>query len=423
MDRCRKGSGYRARLFRAGVAGLALVWAAVRADAAEAPVELTLEQAVAEAAANSPVLAVDRREIDIAAGERRQASTFEFNPEFELESDTEGETRSVGLSQTLWLKGQRSLRMKRAEAGLLRAESSVRNAEREALADTLKAFSELLVSQHRLELAEEILAVARQVRDAAEKLFEAGEVPQLDVFRAAVEVRQAESQVLAQRQSVAAAQRELALLIGRPADQELRAAAPSPVLPGPAGALTTLRGQALDRRPDLKAARSAVQEAQAEIDLVSAERWFPELRMGLKYEESREFADVSRRYLLTLAVPLPLFNRRDGDLERARAELAKQEAEVELTRRRIEKEVATVVRQVETLRQIVDEYVQRILPQQEKNLGLLREAYAIGEIPLTDVLVGQREFIESRETYLDAVESLNAATADLYRALDARLGG
>ena len=60
--------------------------------------------------------------------------------------------------------------------------------------------------------------------------------------------------------------------------------------------------------------------------------------------------------------------------------------------------------------------MREILPAQERNFQLLREAYQIGEIKITDVFVGQREFVESREAYLDAVATLNAATAELYRA-------
>src|SRR5206468_4542445 len=167
-------------------------------------------------------------------------------------------------------------------------------------------------------------------------------------------------------------------------------------------------------------ALAAVQAGRAEVDLVRAERFLPELKVGLKYEEAREFDSVSQRGLLTLSVPLPLFNRREGELDRARAELAKQEAQVELTRRRIEKEIAASLHQVDASRRIVDRYTQTILPQQERNFALLREGYSLGQLRLTDVFVGQREFIEGREAYLDAVGALNAATAELYRALGAR---
>lgn len=421
----------RARQLAAGGLGLTLllVWPA----AAQVPVDLTLEQAVTEALARSPSLAVERREIDVAKGVRRQASIFPFNPELETEGGA-GRARdrvesdvsrgidgvSLGVSQTIWLQGQRGIRVRGADAGLLRATGTVQDAERQVVAEVLKTYGELLVSQQRLGLAREILAVTHQVRDAAQKLFEADAVPQLDVLRADVEVRKAENRTVIEERGLSTARRELALLIGRPVTDLLRAVAASPALPPPPGDLDALRDQALVARPDLTAAAAGVAAARAEVDLVRAERFLPEIKVGVKYETGREFDSTGQRGLLTLSVPLPLWNRRDGDLERARAEVAKQQAQVELARRRIEKEISVAREQVAASGRIVERYATSILPQQEQNFGLLREAYAIGEIRITDVFVGQREFIESREGYLEAVSAFNAATADLYRALNAR---
>ena len=399
----------------------------------ETPVELRLEQAVLEALERNPALAVERREIDIAKGTRRQAGIYPFNPELEGDGGA-GRARdrldasvrrgvdaaSVGVSQTIWLKGQRGLRVRGAEAGLLRAQSLVQDAERQVVAETLKTYSDLVVNQERLNLAREILGVVRQLQDAARKLFDAGDVPELDAFRADVEVQNAENRVVSEERAIATAQRELALLLGRPVEQPLRAVAATPVLPPPRGDLDTLRSQAVARRPDLTAVLAAVRGAGTELDLVKAERFFPELKVGLKYEESREFDSVNQRGLLTFSIPLPLWNRRDGDLDRVRGEVAKLEAQAELTRRRIEKEISTAARQVDASRRIVDQYVGSILPQQERNYRLLADGYALGQIRITDVFVGQQAFITSREAYLDAVGALNAATAELYRALDAR---
>lgn len=419
--------------FLAWLLSLGLLLPAGPAGGAEAPVQITLEQALSEALNRNPTLSVERREIDIAKGTRRQAAIYPFNPEIEAEGgagrardrveadERRGiNTKSIGISQTIWLKGQRGLRVRGAEAGVLRAQSLVQDAERQVVADTLKTYSDLLVSQERVNLAREILGVVRQVQDAAQKLFEGDAVPQLDVFRSEVEVRKAENRLVNEERTLAVAQRELALLIGRTVEQPLRAVAPSPVLAQPQGDVDALRNEAFARRPDLNAALAAVQAGQAEVDLVKAERFFPELKVGLKYEAARDFDAVGQSGLLTLSIPLPLFNRRDGDLDRARAEVARQEAQVELARRRIEKEVSTAAQQVAASRQIVDRYVESILPQQERNFRLLREAYAIGEIRVTDVFVGQREFIGDREAYLEAVGALNAATAELYRALNVR---
>ena len=107
--------------------------------------------------------------------------------------------------------------MRAADAGLLRAEQLVGDARRLVVADVVKAYGDLLVTQDRLRLAQELLALSRQVRDAAGKQFEADAVPQLDVLRADVEVTKAENRVVVEERALAVAQRELALLLGRPA--------------------------------------------------------------------------------------------------------------------------------------------------------------------------------------------------------------
>ena len=306
---------------RAGFSTSFLVWLcslgillpASPAGAAEAPVQITLEQALSEAMDRNPTLSVERREIDIAKGTRRQAGIYPFNPEIEASGgagrahdrvDTNERrginTQSVGISQTIWLQGQRGLRVRSAEAGVLRAQSLVQDAERQVVADTLRTYSDLLVSQERASLAREILGVVRQVQDAAQTLFEGDAVPQLDVFRAEVEVRKAENRLVVEERTVAVAQRELALLIGRAVEQPLRAVAPNPVLAQPQGDIDALRNEAFARRPDLNAALAAVKAGRAEVDLVKAERFLPELKVGLKYEAARDFDAVGQSGLLKI---------------------------------------------------------------------------------------------------------------------------
>jgi cobalt-zinc-cadmium efflux system outer membrane protein len=398
---------------------------------AHAQTSLTLEQALAEALTRNPVLVVERNEVDIAAGGLKQARVYPLNPELELEGGAgtgraldEGNHRdinskSVGLSQTIWLRGQRGLRVRSAEAGLARADAGVRDVERQVIGDVLRAFSEVLVGQERVALAREIVSLTTEVLDAAEKLLEAGAVPQLDVFRAKVELEKATNRLVTAERNLRTAQRELALLVGRGAEQSIRAEG-ALTFATPHGELPALQQAALERRPDLTAARAAVRSADADLALVRAEQYFPEVKVGLKYDEARDFDTVNRSGLLTLSIPLPLFNRRQGDVDRAVADLKKQEAQVALVQRRIEKEVASAYHQVLASSRITEAYTGRILPDQDRNFRLLREGYNLGEFRLTDVFVGQREFIDAREAYLDAATELNAAIAELYRALNRR---
>ena len=214
---------------------------------AQTEVGLTLDQALTEALVQNPSLAVERHEIGIAAGTLRQARLYPLNPELELEGSAgrgrgrggEDTRRSlngqgIGLSQTIWLRGQRGFRIQAAEAGVDRAAAGVQNAEREVIGETLQAFGEILVAQQRLALARDLVALATDVRGSAVKLFEADAVPQLDVFRAEVELTKAQNRVVAEERALTTAQRALALLLARPTNQAIRAEAPL-ILPLPSG--------------------------------------------------------------------------------------------------------------------------------------------------------------------------------------------
>jgi outer membrane protein, heavy metal efflux system len=399
---------------------------------AQTEVGLTLEQALTEALAQNPALAVERHEIGIAAGTLRQERLYPFNPELELQGAAgqgrgrggDNERRGlngqgVGLSQTIWLRGQRGFRIQAAAAGVDRAAAGVQNAEREVIGETLQTFGETLVAQERVALARDLVALATEVRSSAVKRFEADAVPQLDVFRAEVERNKAQNRLVAEERNLATAQRALALLLGRPATQAIRAESPL-ILPLPTGEPASLQQMALERRPDLVAARAGVRAADAELALVRAERFFPEVRVGVRYDQAQEFDSTTRNGLLALAVPLPLVNRRQGELDRALAELRRQEANVRLIQRQIETEVATAYQQVVASRRITEAYTSRILPDQNRNFQMLREGYNLGQLSITDVLVGQRELIEAREAYLEAAATLNTAAAALYRALNSR---
>jgi len=397
----------------------------------QAPAGLTLDQALAEALDRNPVLAVERNEIGIAAGALRQARVYPFNPELGLEggagrarlSDAaprrDIDSRSAGLSQAIPIRGQWGLRVRSAEAGLNRANAFVKDVERQVAGDVLRTFGDVLVGQERVALAREIVALTTEVRDTAAKLLEAGAVPQLDMLRASVELERAKNRRVSEERNLGTAQRDLALLLGRDPSAPVRAEGPL-TFPVPAGDLAALQREALTNRPDRVAAQAAARVAAAELEVVKAERLFPEVRLGLRYDESRDFEAVNRSGLLTLSIPLPLFNRRQGDTERATAELRRQEAQVALIERRIEKDVASAWQQVAASAEVAGAYVSRILPEQDRNFRLLREGYNLGEFRITDVFVGQREFIDAREAHLAAVAELNAAIAELYRAVDRR---
>lgn len=422
----------RAKIFLLFVTGSisALLGSVDFARGAEGP--LSLGEAVALALSNSPELAVERREIDVAKGELTKARVYPLNPELEVNpAYGSGKPRDFGktvgtnafdvtVSQTLQIKGQWGLRIEKAAADLDRTGWTVGDAERRIRAEVSRAFTDVLIAQERVKFFGEIVALNQELFNISQQLFEAGAVPRLDALRAEVELRRALNDRTAEERSLLAARKELNLLMGRPSDFVPQTVGLLLFSPGEID-LTRLKRTAMESRPDLKATRAGLQVAERELAIARAERFFPEVAFSVGYSNDLAIDGRDQRVLFGVAIPLPLFNRRQGEIETALGGRSRLTAAVTFVGARIDKEVAQAYERFVASQRIVEEFVKRIVPQQEENFRLLREGYEAGQFRLTDVLLVQREFIEGRLRYLDAASQYNLIAVELERAVGAPL--
>ena len=389
--------------------------------------QLTLAEAIGLAMAHNPALAVERLGVDVAGGGVTKAQIYPYNPQLEVSPAFGGDRlppdqslhfaydAQVGVSQTVEMRGQGAIRLQRARALVDRATWELREAERGVRVQVLRAFGAVLLAQQRVRLAGEIVDLSRELLRVARELYEAGHVPRLDALRAEVEERLAGNERVAADRALTVLKRDLILLMGQPSSLSFEAAG---ALPYSATAIVerALTENALEGRPDVKAAEAGLQASDAETALVQAEQTFPALNLSAHYEFSREVEARQHRAVLGLSVPLPVFNRREGDLEIAMAQRSQQAARLDLVRSTISAQVSQAFERFRASRRIVEQFTRHILPQQRENFELLREGYQLGQFTLTEVLVIQREFIQGRSRYLDAVAEFNAALVDLEAA-------
>jgi outer membrane protein len=114
-----------------------------------------------------------------------------------------------------------------------------------------------------------VAASAENLRVARDK-FRAGTAARFDVLQAEVQLAQAQQNLTQADTGVATAQQTLASVLALPLSTQSGTAPFSPHLPPPSGNLDTLVQEALERRPELVAARAAIASAQASIDLAAA---------------------------------------------------------------------------------------------------------------------------------------------------------
>ncbi len=396
---------------------LMLALAAAPASGAEA---WTLERVVAEALAKSPEVAAARAEEAGAEGElAADARWLRENPELEVEYGTDAPTQaqgerrlSVALSQTLEVAGQPGLRAERAEAALAAARARRRAVELSVAREVADAAVEWERSVAHARLAEEGLAAARALEEASARRVAAGDSPEGGRNTPARERARAQARAAPARAEVASARAALNRRLGRPLTAALSLALAPVAVPA------ELSGE----QPEVVAARAEAEAARAEVALLRRER-IPDPTVSLGYEretrpeEHATGADLHTGSMLMarISVPLPLWDRNQGELAAARARRAAREAEREGREREVEVERVSAREAYEAAR-TAESALTAALPGVERNLSLVQRAYEAGELGLDALLLSRDRAFAARGEAIDAAAALARARSALLRA-------
>jgi len=407
------------------VASLVVFWLWVGPVMAEERADgfITLEEAVQMALEQNLGLKAQEQELGIARGELFKAKVF-ANPELELRGETDAffagegeEVYSVGLSQQFIIGPKRRYRIGIAELNLTRAGKAVENNRRLLVAEVKEVFYALLLFQERLKLAEELIGVNERLVQLTEGRFREGFAPELDVNLARIQLQQARRDRTEIEKNLSMVMASLNLLLGRPAEFLLTAQGEftdQEVHLDP----SRLRQVVLTQRADLQGQEVASDMAEKEVDLARAER-IPNVTLALDYSQERtifselNFSDRDRLAGLKLSVPLPFFDRKQGEIAQARAQQEKARLELTLLRAMIEKEITDAMTRVQAAQKVLRLFGGGILPLATSHLDLTQKAYQQGQAGILDVMEAQRRFSETRLGYLEALYEYNLALAEV----------
>jgi cobalt-zinc-cadmium efflux system outer membrane protein len=114
-----------------------------------------------------------------------------------------------------------------------------------------------------------------------------------------------------------------------------------------------------------------------------------------------------------VGVPIPFFNRNQGNIRKAQAELAAAQQEVKRVRLALEQRLSMVFEQYSNARQQVEKYNRDIMPNAEESLKLVSAGYKQGEFNYLALLIAQRTYFQTNLAYLDALGDLRKSAAAL----------
>ena len=95
-------------------------------------------------------------------------------------------------------------------------------------------------------------------------------------------------------------------------------------------------------------------------------------------------------------IPVPLFNRNQGAIRQAEAELTAAQAEVDRVALDLRNRLALTYERYANAHELVDRYERRILPNAKESVELTSDRYCAGESNFPSLLLAQRAFCKRR---------------------------
>lgn len=377
---------------------------------------LTLARALELSRDHSPLLEAARARIAEADGDLTQASVLlTSNPTVQFAAGPRNRSgpgngstldAEVSLSQQLEIGGQRGHRIARSTALAARSRANSFDAERVVVHAVSYLFYEVLSGEERLRFAEENAALAQSLYEIARARVSAGAAAPIDENTARIRRAESTRQLGSAQTGLRAAELKLATALGLESEETLPVVGllPREVSLPP---LSELLLGVEDRHPRLLAAGATHSAQMSESALADAEAW-PDITLGASFARD-ENDDV---VMGGVTIPIPFFQRNQGEREKAKAAVRRADAAARKTRLEVLAEIRRAYAEYEAATRAVLAYDSDVVRAQDENLELIEAMFQAGKIQYVDVVLLQRELIEGRLGYLAArLELAQAAVA------------
>lgn len=375
---------------------------------------LTLPQAVELALASHADVAAAKRLVEAMQGQVIQGGARP-NPElaYALE-DTRSATRSQSwqLNVPLELGGKRSARTRAAEKAREQALVQLADVQAAVRANVATAYWDALAAQERLALSQDSAALAKAATDTVAKRVAAGKVSPVEETKARVAEAGIRLELAQAASDERNAQTRLYALLGAPQASAFQLQGTGDALP-PVPDFAALHLQAASA-PAILLARAEVQRRQA-LTAVEQSKRVPDITLSAGVKRSNE--TQRNMVLLGVSVPIPVFDRNQGNLLEALQLEDKARDELQAATVRLGSELSQAHDRLSTITTEVRTLQADVLPGAKSAYDAATVGFENGKFSFLEVLDAQRTYFSAKSQYLKALAESHRAAADIDRLL------
>jgi cobalt-zinc-cadmium efflux system outer membrane protein len=350
--------------------------------------------------------------------------------------------QSIGVAEIIDVWSKRSARTDAANQGVEHRKLLSEDALREIVYAVRSSFADVVREQSERDLAHEIADRYADTVRLSQARYRAGDISEADLRTIELEGLRYQNDVIDADTELDVARQKLAALLALPSVSALGPDKMVGVDVRPVFDIVRLTAEALERRPDLRAAGAA--RVLAEAQLTAAEREiYPDITLGASYTHS-DFTisgDNPNTLALSLSLPLPLFDRNQANVGRARLDIRRAENDGERLRIEVAHQVAEAVRKAQRALTLLGVYegptpgmppapapvpalattgtkdTGGMLSRAETALRVAEKSFKAGAISLLELLEAQRTYLDTRAHYLKAVYDFRQAAVDVTHAV------
>ena len=382
--------------------------------AAETP-PLTLPALIDMTVERNPRLAQVGWAVETARGRALQAGLYP-NPTLSVSGDELGDAQGPGgiwtapyFQQEIVTADKLGLSRAAALKEVDQAALSVASERYRLFTDVRQNYWEVVTLQRRAAILGDLIGLAEQSVENAEKLRKAKLGSDLDVVQLEVDLERYRAELDATTQTLPAAFRRLAASVGVEGLPNA-AVAGDLDMPLPEYDLERVRVYVVSIHPDIRAAQVGYERAQLVLRRATVEP-IPNVTVGAGYV--RQNQNRSSDWVIAASIPVPLWNRNQGNILAAKAQVGEAVNQVGRVQNDLVGRLATAFAGYAASKQRAEKYKAAILPKAEATYQLSLKAYQGGQFEYLRVLQAQRSVAEARLEYVRSLGEAWRAASDI----------
>jgi len=380
---------------------------------------LTLSALQQMAASTNPNFRKAQADAEAAYGAMVQAGLYP-NPTVGYQSDQNkpwatpvGNPGQQGafINQVIKTAHKLSLAQQVAGYDYLNALVAARRTQVDITGQIRTAYFALLVAQQSVEINRSLVALADEVYLLQRKQVQAGEAARYEPLQLFAQALQARSSLTQAEANVRSAWRQLAASLGQPtlAPQPIAGRADAAV---PEFVLEHLQKQIQDLHTDLLTARNKQLQAEANLQLQEVIP-IPDIQTNITLQ--RDTADRTMQFGVQLGIALPLYDRNQGNIRQAQAQIASASDAIPATENDLLSKLAEAMSRYEANKVTAVSYRDLVLPNLARAYKAMIRRYQVepDKVGFNDIIVAQQNLATSLQTYLSSLDAQWKAVVDV----------